>query len=126
MSSSVTFIDIDDEEKFPPLSPKAKVSVEVNSDADSTVPDIQADDTTAEMSSPKAPIITVDLPKESDQTDDICESSNLDITNMSDNVQHPYQNPTENSLNGSFVSVDKLFQYCTKSASFWLGYPHGI
>lgn len=126
VSSSVTFIDIDDEEEFPPLSPKANVYVEVNSDTDSTVPDIQVADTTAEMSSPKPTNITADLPKESGQTDDICESSNLDITNLSDNVQHPYQNPTENSLSGSFFSVDKLFQYCTKSGSFWLIYPHGI
>ena len=46
VSSNVTFIDIDDEEVFPPLSPKANVSVEVTSDTDSTVPDIQVDDTT--------------------------------------------------------------------------------
>ena len=60
------------------------------------------------MSSPESANITADWSNESGQTDDIFESSNLDITNLSDNVQHPYQNPTENSLNGTFLSVDQL------------------
>jgi len=124
--SNVTFIDIDDEEEFPPLSPKANVSVEVNSDTDSTVPDIQVDDTTSEMSSPKSTNITADLPNESGQTDDIFESSNLDITNLSDNVQHPYQNPTENSLSGTFLSVDKLFNIALNQAPCGLAIPRGI
>ena len=126
MSSNVTFIDIDDEEEFPPLSPKANVSVEVNSDTDSTVPDIQVDDTTSEMSSPKSTNITADLPNESGQTDDIFESSNLDITNLSDNVQHPYQNPTENSLSGTFLSVDKLFIIALNQAPCGSAIPRGI
>jgi hypothetical protein len=34
----------------------------------------------------------------------------VNVTNLSNKVDHPFQKPSQNGLNGKFMSVDKVFQ----------------
>jgi len=53
-------------------------------------------------------------------------NSDLDITDLSNDVHQPYKNPSENGLNGTFMSVEKLFHIARTQAPKGSAIPQGI
>jgi hypothetical protein len=47
------------------------------------------------------------------------------VTNLSNKVDHPFQKPSQNGLNGKFMSVDKVFQSAQRQKPIGQYIPRG-
>ena len=50
----------------------------------------------------------------------------VNVTNLSNKVDHPFQKPSQNGLNGKFMSVDKVFQSAQRQKPIGQYIPSGI
>ena len=126
-------INIDSFVDFPPLSPSPsnKMSVDIsflstacdNDKRSSPSSDMFNDEAFSVLEIPTAmytssPKSLVSEHLSSDLSDDTVvtslkqDSDNdvVNVTNLSNKVDHPFQKPSQNGLNGKFMSVDKVFQ----------------
>jgi hypothetical protein len=121
-ASNCNSIYIDDINAFPPLSPNG-----VHSPMQSSTPikqSFQTDNTSSQTCDP------VSVHSESNNSDQQLINSdsdcNVEVTNLSLQVDQPYKNPTINSLNGAFMSVDKLFKVATTPTPTGDCIPQGV
>jgi hypothetical protein len=121
-ASNCNPICIDDINEFPPLSPNG-----VRSPMQSSTPIKQSFQT--DYTSPQT-CDTVSVHSESNNSDQQLTNSdsdcNVEVTNLSLQVDQPYKNPTINSLNGPFMSVDKLFKVATTQTPTGDCIPQGV
>ena len=121
-ASNCNPICIDDINEFPPLSPNG-----VRSPIQSSTPikqSVQTDNTSPQTCDP---VSVHSASNNSDQqltnSDSDC---NVEVTNLSLQVDQPYKNPSINSLNGAFMSVDKLFKVATTQTPTGDCIPQGV
>ena len=142
-------INIDSFVDFPPLSPSPsnKMSVDISflstacdndkrSSPSSDMSDNEAFSvleipTAMYTSSPKSLVsehLSSDLSDDTVVTSLKQDSDNdvVNVTNLSNKVDHPFQKPSQNGLNGKFMSVDKVFQSAQRQKPIGQYIPSGI
>lgn len=142
-------INIDSFVDFPPLSPSPfnKMSVDIsflstacdNDKRSSPSSDMSDDEAFSVLEIPTAmytssPKSLVSEHLSSDLSDDTVvtslkqDSDNdvVNVTNLSNKVDHPFQKPSQNGLNGKFMSVDKVFQSAQTQKPIGQYIPPGI
>jgi len=143
-------INIDSFLDFPPLSPSPsnKMSVDIsllstacdNDKRSSPSSDMSDDEAFSVLEIPTAmctssPKSLVSEHRSSDLSDDdnvvtslkqYSDNDVVNVTNLSNKVEHPFQNPSQNGLNGKFMCVDKVFQSAQTQNPIGQYIPPGI